>query len=156
MSTHPIGAFDCMFLLCQVRIFEWICNLCTAQKAKFSIKDFFKKCDQILWKLRIWSHLVKKSFLRNVFFVQWWLPKGQGTSFSKKVRYPKLLAKSQLSSLQVSWKSDCGIGNFLWILHNFFKRLFLQVTSGNARKNSNTLIILIHIYSYTLIDCLCL
>ena len=27
----------------------------TAQKMKFSIKDFFSKCDQIRRKLRIWS-----------------------------------------------------------------------------------------------------
>ena len=33
----------------------------TAQKMKFSIKDFFSKCDQIRRKLRIWSHLLKKS-----------------------------------------------------------------------------------------------
>ena len=31
----------------------------TAQKMKFSIKDFFSKCDQIHRKLRIWSHLLK-------------------------------------------------------------------------------------------------
>ena len=28
---------------------------------QFSIKDFFSKCDQIFKKLRIWSHLLKKS-----------------------------------------------------------------------------------------------
>ena len=33
----------------------------TAQKMKFSIQDFFRKCDQIHRKLRIWSHLLKKS-----------------------------------------------------------------------------------------------
>ena len=33
----------------------------TAQKIKFSIKDFFSKCDQIRRKLRIWSRLLKKS-----------------------------------------------------------------------------------------------
>ena len=31
---------------------------CTAQKMKFSIKDFFSKCDQIPSFLRIWSHLL--------------------------------------------------------------------------------------------------
>ena len=35
----------------------------TAQKMKFSIKDFFNKRDQILRKLRIWSHLLKKSLI---------------------------------------------------------------------------------------------
>ena len=32
-----------------------------AQKMKFSIKDFFSKCDQIRRFLRIWSYLLKKS-----------------------------------------------------------------------------------------------
>ena len=38
---------------------------------KFSIKDFFSKCDQIRSFLRIWSHLLKKSLMENfIFFVQ--------------------------------------------------------------------------------------
>ena len=37
----------------------------TAQKMKFSIKDFFSKCDQIHSFLRIWLHLLKKSFMEN-------------------------------------------------------------------------------------------
>ena len=32
----------------------------TAQKTKFSIKDFFSKCYQIRRKLQIWSYLLKK------------------------------------------------------------------------------------------------
>ena len=40
----------------------------TAQKIKFSIKDFFSKCDQIHRKLRIWSHLLKKSLTENCIF----------------------------------------------------------------------------------------
>ena len=35
----------------------------TAQKMKFSIKDFFSKCDQISRKLRILSYLLNKSFI---------------------------------------------------------------------------------------------
>ena len=42
----------------------------TAQKMKFSIKDFFSKCNQTHKKLRIWSHLLKKSLIENFFFVQ--------------------------------------------------------------------------------------
>ena len=37
----------------------------TAKKAKFSIKDFFSKCDQVRRKLRIWLHLLKKSLMEN-------------------------------------------------------------------------------------------
>ena len=41
--------------------------LLTAQK-KFSIKDFFSKCDQIRRKLRVRSHLMKKSLIENYIF----------------------------------------------------------------------------------------
>ena len=40
----------------------------TAQKMKFSIKDFFIKCEQIHRKLRIWSHLLKKPLIENFIF----------------------------------------------------------------------------------------
>ena len=40
----------------------------TAQKNKFSIKDFFNKCDQIHRKSRIYSHLLKKSLKENFIF----------------------------------------------------------------------------------------
>ena len=32
---------------------------------KFSIKDFFGKCDQICKKLRMWSHLFTEEFLNG-------------------------------------------------------------------------------------------
>ena len=34
-------------------------------KNESSIEDFFSKCDQIRRKLRLWSHLLKKSLLEN-------------------------------------------------------------------------------------------
>ena len=40
----------------------------TAQKMKFSIKDFFSKCNQIRSFLRICSHLLKKSLMENFIF----------------------------------------------------------------------------------------
>ena len=43
-------------------------NRITARKMKFSIKDFFSKCDQICSFLRIWSHLLKKSSMENFIF----------------------------------------------------------------------------------------
>ena len=39
----------------------------TAQKMKFSIKDFFSKCE-------IWTHTLKKSLRENFFFVQYYNP----------------------------------------------------------------------------------
>ena len=44
-------------------------SMCTAQKMKFSIQDIFSKCDQICRKLRIWSHLLKKSLTENFIFL---------------------------------------------------------------------------------------
>ena len=38
-------------------------------KNKFSVKDFFNKCDQIHRKLQVWSHLLK-SLMENLVFVQ--------------------------------------------------------------------------------------
>ena len=35
---------------------------------KFSIKDFSSKCDQILRKLQIWSHLLEKSLMEKFIF----------------------------------------------------------------------------------------
>ena len=35
---------------------------------KFSIKDFFSKCDQIRSFLRIWSLMLKKSLMENFIF----------------------------------------------------------------------------------------
>ena len=35
---------------------------------KFSITDFFSKCDQIRRKLQIWLHLLKKSVMKNFIF----------------------------------------------------------------------------------------
>ena len=42
---------------------------------KFSIEDFFSKCDQIRTKLPIWSHLLKKSLTENfIFCAVLWFP----------------------------------------------------------------------------------
>ena len=45
---------------------HWSCH--TAQKMKFSIKDFFNKCNQICIFLRIWPHLLEKSLMENFIF----------------------------------------------------------------------------------------
>ena len=40
------------------------------KKMKFSIKEFFIKCDQIRSFLRMWSHLLKKkNFMKNFIFL---------------------------------------------------------------------------------------
>ena len=40
----------------------------TAQEKKFSIKDFFSKCNQIRSFLRIWSNSLKKFLMENFIF----------------------------------------------------------------------------------------
>ena len=45
---------------------SWLTN--TAQKMKFSIKDFVSKSDQICSFLQIWSHLLTKSIMENFIF----------------------------------------------------------------------------------------
>ena len=35
---------------------------------KFSVTDFFSKCDQIRKKMWVCSHLLKKSLMENLFF----------------------------------------------------------------------------------------
>ena len=48
---------------------------------KFSIKEFFSKCDQIRRKLRIWSHLLKKSLMGNFIFCAVHFPEGKVLSY---------------------------------------------------------------------------
>ena len=43
-------------------------EISTAQKMKFSSKDFFSKCDQIRFFLQISSHLLKKPLIENFIF----------------------------------------------------------------------------------------
>ena len=43
-----------------------------AAKMKSSVTDFFSECDQIRKKLRIWSHLLKKSLMKNFIFCSVW------------------------------------------------------------------------------------
>ena len=40
---------------------------------KWSINDFFSKCDQIRSFLRIWWHLLKKSLMENFVFCSLWI-----------------------------------------------------------------------------------
>ena len=42
------------------------------KKMKFSIKNFFSKSDQIHSFLRTWSHLLKKSLMKNFIFCAVW------------------------------------------------------------------------------------
>ena len=47
---------------------DGMADVYTAQNMKFSIEDFFSKCEQIRSFLRIWSHLLKKFLMENFIF----------------------------------------------------------------------------------------
>ena len=64
---------DLEFLVVKTDVYSWYfvhsskCQqlITIVQKMKFSIKNFFCKCDQIHSFLRIWSHLLTKSLMEN-------------------------------------------------------------------------------------------
>ena len=72
----------------------------TAQKMRFSIKDFFSKCDHIRSSLvsRIWLHLLKKSLMENLIF--------RAVKLSNyrivKNKFQYLVGKSQINSMRLS------------------------------------------------------
>ena len=45
--------------------------LSTAEKMKFSVKDFFSMHDKNRSFLWIWSHLLKKSLTENIFYAEY-------------------------------------------------------------------------------------
>ena len=67
---------DLEFLMLKTDVYSWCfvhsskCQqlITIVQKMKFSIENFFCKCDQIHSFLRIWSHLLTKSLMENFIF----------------------------------------------------------------------------------------
>ena len=57
----------CLSFLYTERFFNAASDF-TLEMNKFSFKDFFSNYEQILRKLRIWSHLLKKSLKENFIF----------------------------------------------------------------------------------------
>ena len=68
MQKHEIAGSPSQTTQSHTNIFSY-CHI-TAQKLKFSIKDFYSKWDHICRKLRNSSHLVKKSLMENFIFVE--------------------------------------------------------------------------------------
>ena len=57
-QPYEVSSIDCLDLK----------NDHCTKKIKFSIKDFFSKCDQVRSYLWIWSHLLKKSWIEKFIF----------------------------------------------------------------------------------------
>ena len=72
-------------------VFRFENDFFTAQKMKFSIKDFFSKFDQICSFLGIWSHLFKKSLIENFIFCAVF---DQNTKFQRKAKFIENIAFS--------------------------------------------------------------
>ena len=112
-STYVVGC-----LLCKFQHRNTI-----AQKMKFSIKDFFSKCDQIRSIPRIWSHLLKKSLMENFIFLR-------SVLFSLKNIY---IFFSQWMTLKLLWnimhKSifNTNLVSITWVQH-----LYCLPQKGNS------------------------
>ena len=70
---------------------------------KFSIKDFFSKCDQIRSFLRIWSHLLKKSFMENFIFLCQYINKSTITNDYQEIQMVITWAKNVDEMFYFSW-----------------------------------------------------
>ena len=104
----------------------------TAQKMKFSIKDFFSKCDQIRSFMRIWSHLLEKFLMENFIFCAVFsfinlTPVNQKINLeSHYLDHKGKKAKTSFpKDLQTSYGWMCCIilvGNLEFVWHCFWKR----------------------------------
>ena len=101
-----------------------ITNVIT-QKMKFSIKDFFSKCDQIRRKLRILSHLLKKSLMKNFIFcatyLRWSALQQQSTPKSLSLTIDSLQIKNLWSMIHISLLNI--IYDKTWGLHTNFTQM---------------------------------
>ena len=63
LAARKVNHNEALYILLKSPSYLYRCI--TEQKMKFSIKDFFSKCDEIRRKLWIWLHLRKKSSMEN-------------------------------------------------------------------------------------------
>ena len=90
---------------------EHFAKIVTLQKMKFSIKDFFSKCDKIRRKLRNWSLLLKKSLIENLIF---WAVFSVSTDYGRD---------EEFETSYCEWFLTYAVSIFL-VLQRFFKNLF--------------------------------
>ena len=104
----------------------------TAQKIKFSIKNFFSKCDQIRNFQQIWSHVLKKSLMESLNFCAL-----RGVFRAMSNIYVKLFYKNnvhfknlvkvsnyrQIVILMVTW---CYYMNISWYFRSSPSEVFLM------------------------------
>ena len=110
-----------------------ICFNLSGQKVKFFIEDFFSKCDQIRWKLRIWWHLLKKYLMENFIFCA--VPEDASFSIRKKV--VQIIFRGNYFRIRVnfkihltSWKKTQEIKTRELSLNTYTQLIFLVGEEG--------------------------
>ena len=110
----------------------------TAQKMKFSIKDFYSKCDQIRSFLRIWSHLLKKLLMENLCIVSFssCLKSLRLTTLDDLQNYIKiqkllLFEHLEFNPFILSLASHLVVNFYVW----FFRKLQISGETSNFAKN---------------------
>ena len=114
----------------------------TAQKMKFSIKNFFSKCDQIYKKQRIRSHLLKKSSLGNFIFCA---VNSVSESFIKFNRSSITLSRSLFtSSANIVKTSSLPVSIAIYV--NILFSLIVQIHAYFPLSNCSTNVLKLWIY----------
>ena len=102
----------------QLELWVWHIFI-AAQKMKFSITDFFSKCDQIRRNLQIWLHLLKKSLIENIIFcavhamstVHFWVMI-MNLFWIMNTKHFQLMAMEHLWVINMIWFGLMRMGNF--------------------------------------------
>ena len=99
---------------------------------KYSIKNFFSRCDQICSFLRIWSHLLKKALMENFIFLCSVL---EQCNFQKKSNINSGNSPNLNSSLiycissSKKWISQCGYVLVVYTNITTFRSAFPRVSA---------------------------
>ena len=100
----------------------------TTQRIRFSIKDFFSKCDQIHNDLRIWSHLLKNSLMEHFIFCAVYV---QNWDYFNNFYGPKISIISPMSQTALSWRS--WVRFFFYLVPRWMKwRVYWNCTSSSV------------------------
>ena len=137
-----------------------------AQKMRFSIKDFFSKCDQVRSFLLIWPHLLKKSLMENfifsavlvyhktltvysilVVFISDVLPVFSKLEFQYNYfclsHFAPIISKSSTQKQKIKWKQCCHGNNQSSIYERFQRYKLFHKNFKNQEKEAGTNFVLL-------------
>ena len=91
---------------------------------KFSIMDFFSKCDQIRRLLRIWSHLLKKSLMENFIFC--------AVTYAYRTDiFQTNFAEQRVKPYEINFLELIEIAKYLWMWFCCFSGLYSHAFSDS-------------------------